>query len=332
MKTRKSYIALLSGLLIVITLIGSGCAPAPTTVAPTTVPPTTVPPTRVPPTAVPPTPVPPTPVPPTAKPAFDIKPLAQNFLTAMPADSKYGIKPADALQAMQADPKPFILDVREAKEITPETGYIAGAVNISIRALTQNLDKLPAKDKPILIYCASGQRGGIAVTTLTLLGYTNVKSILSGLNGWKAANLPIVKEGMPAAPVAGMKPQVDAELFAVLDKYLMALPDGFYGVTPANTLKELQSDKKPFMLDVREAQELTDGGKIEGAVNVPIKTLYANLDKLPKEKEAAIVVYCGVGHRGGMAMTTLQLLGYTNVRNLGGGFNAWVAAKLSVIK
>jgi rhodanese-related sulfurtransferase len=330
MKTRKTYTALLSGLLILLTLVSSGCAPAATALPPTAVP-VVVAPTAVPPTAVPPTAVPPTAAP-TAKPVFDIKPLLQNFLTAMPADSKYGIKPADALQAMQTDPKPFILDVREAKEITPETGYIAGAVNISIRALAQNLDKLPAKDKPIFIYCASGQRGGIAVTTLTLLGYSNVKSILSGLNGWKAANLPVVKEGMPAAPAAGMKPPVDAELFAVVDKYLAALPDGFYGLTPANALKELQSDKKPFVLDVREPQELTDGGKIEGTVNVPIKTLYANLDKLPKDKSAPIVTVCGVGHRGGMAMTTLQLLGYTNVRNLGGGFTAWKAASLPIVK
>ncbi len=331
MTTRKTYIALLSGLLIAITLIGTGCTPAATAVPPTAVPPTAVPPTRVPPTAVPPTAVPPTAVPPTAKPVFDIKPLTQNFLTTMP-EGFYGISAANALQAMQTEPKPFILDVREAKEITPETGYIAGAVNISIRALAQNLDKLPAKDKAIIIYCASGQRGGIAVTNLRLLGYTNVKSVSGGLNAWKTANLPVVKEGMPAAPAAGTKPQVDAELFAVLDKYLTALPDGFYGLTPANALKELQSDKKPFMLDVREAQELTDNGKIEGAVNIPIKTLYANLDKLPKEKDAPIVTFCAIGHRGGMAMTTLQLLGYTNVRNLGGGFNAWKAASLPTVK
>ena len=40
-------------------------------------------------------------------------------------------------------------------------GYIAGAVNIPVRDVLNNLDKLPAKDQPIVIYCASGHRGGM---------------------------------------------------------------------------------------------------------------------------------------------------------------------------
>ena len=44
-----------------------------------------------------------------------------------------------------------------------------------------------------MVYCAVGQRGGIAMVTLQLLGYTNVKNLVGGFNAWKAANLPIAK-------------------------------------------------------------------------------------------------------------------------------------------
>ena len=85
---------------------------------------------------------------------------------------------------------------------------------------------------------------------------------------------------------------------------------------------------RPSFLDVRETSELEKVGYIKGAVNIPVRTLIANLDKLPAQDQA-IVVYCASGHRGGFAMAALKLLGYTNVRNLGGGMNAWIAAKLA---
>ena len=82
---------------------------------------------------------------------------------------------------------------------------------------------------------------------------------------------------------------------------------------------------------MRETSELTANGMIESAVNVPIRTLPKSLDKLPKDKAASIVVYCAIGHRGGIALMALQLMGYTNVKSLSGGFNAWKAANLPVI-
>ena len=35
---------------------------------------------------------------------------------------------------------------------------------------------------------------------------------------------------------------------------------------------------------------------------------------------------CASGHRGALAQMYLQFLGYTNIRNLGGGLNGWIAA------
>jgi rhodanese-related sulfurtransferase len=127
-----------------------------------------------------------------------------------------------------------------------------------------------------------------------------------------------------AAPVAAL------DLSAALDKYLSGLPAGFGTVAPA-ALKDQIAAAKPFLLDVREASEVTKSGAIEGAVNIPIRDLLKNLDKLPA-KDQPIVAYCAIGHRGALAMAALQLLGYSNVKSLAGGFNAWTAANLPVAK
>ncbi len=252
---------------------------------------------------------------PAAGTAFDIKPVLEKYITNLP-DNFFGIKPEDALKALAGDPKPFLVDVRETKEFG-DGGFIAGAVSIPLRSLTQSLDKLPAQDKPIIVYCGVGHRGSMALMTLRLLGYTDVKSIFGGLNAWKAASLPVAK-GAPEAPAsAGKAPKVDPALLAVLDKYITTLPDDFYAVAPTAVLKSQMGEQKPFVLDVREPKELTDNGFIKDSVSVPLRTLFKSLDTLPTDKSAEIVTYCAIGHRGGMAMMTLRLLGYTNVKSMG---------------
>jgi rhodanese-related sulfurtransferase len=66
-------------------------------------------------------------------------------------------------------------------------------------------------------------------------------------------------------------------------------------------------------------------------VHLPVSDLMANLRQLPT-LDQLIVVYCASGHRGGIALDALGMVGYTNVRNLGGGMGAWVAAELPVVK
>lgn len=326
--------------LVMLALIVTACAqPTPT---PTPVPPTA---TQVPPTAtpVPPTatPVPPTatrvpptntPVPtavPTKAAAMNLSAVLDKYLTDAAGQKWNGIAPA-ALNDVLATAKPFILDVREEQELK-DNGFIAGSVNIPLKTLLKNLDKLPAKDKPIVTLCAVGHRGGMAMVALHLLGYTNVKSLLGGFNAWKAANLPVAT-GTPVAPTAGKAPDVDKAMLELLDKYLTAQFDQKWNGIAATALKDALATAKPFLLDVRTSAEAADQGIIEGSVTVPLNTLLKNLDKLPKDKTAPIVVYCAVGHRGAIGMMTLHLLGYTNVKSLLGGLPAWKAANLPTVK
>ena len=88
----------------------------------------------------------------------------------------------------------------------------------------------------------------------------------------------------------------------------------------------------PFLLDVRTADELAADGYIAGSVHVPVTELFARLDQLPQDKAAKMVVLCKSGHRGAIALMALKMIGYTDVRNLGGGLGAWIAAQLPVEK
>jgi rhodanese-related sulfurtransferase len=295
-------------LLVVLMLALSACGATPTA-------------TPVPPTA--------TPVPPTATPvpAFDLKGTLDKYFSALP-DGFGLIAPAAAKDQMAAT-KVFLLDMREPSEITTN-GYVDGAVNIPTRTLMKNLDKLPAKDQPIIVMCGSGVRSPLGMASLQLLGYTNVKSLTGGFGAWKAASLPIVT-GTPAAPVAGKAADVNKDLLAALDKWFTALPDGYGGIAPAAASDQMKATKVT-VIDVREASEIATGGKIDSAITVPVRTLIKSLDKLPADKTAPIIITCASGHRGMFSMMAVQMLGYTNVKNISGGMNAWIAANLPVVK
>lgn len=49
----------------------------------------------------------------------------------------------------------------------------------------------------------------------------------------------------------------------------------------------------------------------------------ASSDSLPKDKNAPIILYCKSGRMSGEAIETMKKLGYTNVRHLSGGMDAW---------
>jgi len=258
--------------------------------------------------------------------AFDVKSVLDKYFSALP-DGYYNVAPAAAADQMKAT-KVFLLDMREVSELTAN-GYIEGAVNIPTRTLTKNLDKLPAdKAAPIIVMCGSGVRSPMGMVALQLLGYTNVKNLQGGFNGWKTANLPIVTGSLPAAPMAGMAPMFDKDLLAALDKFFTNLPDGYNNAAPA-TINDQMKATKVTLIDLREASEFATG-YIEGSVNVPVRTLIKSLDKLPADKTAPVIITCASGHRGMMSIVALNLLGYTNVKNISGGVNAWKAANLPV--
>jgi rhodanese-related sulfurtransferase len=74
----------------------------------------------------------------------------------------------------------LVVDVRDPSEVQ-QSGKVKGAVNVSRGMLEFRADPDSpynnpafAKDKPVLVYCASGGRSALAGKTLKELGYANV--------------------------------------------------------------------------------------------------------------------------------------------------------------
>ncbi|WP_075981568.1 rhodanese-like domain-containing protein [Bacillus massilinigeriensis] len=84
--------------------------------------------------------------------------------------------------------------------------------------------------------------------------------------------------------------------------------------------EQLKEGKVLNIIDVREVSEVA-GGKIPGAVNIPLGLLEFRVHELDKSKEYTIV--CHSGGRSAMATQYLEGQGF-KVTNMLGGMLAWV--------
>jgi len=93
-----------------------------------------------------------------------------------------------------------------------------------------------------------------------------------------------------------------------------------YTMTVRELKDRLDKGDELFILDVREPHEYSMA-KIEGSVLIPLGTLPTSLEQLDPNKE--IVALCHKGMRSADAMGFLLQQGFSNVKNLVGGIDAW---------
>ncbi len=91
-------------------------------------------------------------------------------------------------------------------------------------------------------------------------------------------------------------------------------------ITPEALEAELGSGEPPLLLDVREPEEWALG-HLPGAQLIPKGELLEHVDELTRARE--VVLYCRSGSRSGQSARQLLTLGFTNVKSLKGGINAW---------
>lgn len=276
----------------------------------------------------------PTPAPTLANllPPQQVQSLFTNFLASIPADKGYGyISAADLKADLAFTDKPFLLDVRNAPELQ-QSGYILGAVNISISELLNNLDKLPSQNANIVIYSNSGYRSGMAVASLSLLGYTDVHDLAGGYSSWvHASQYPVVTGIMPAAPhVLTPNPIIsDQATYNMMNSFLTSLPSNYYQVDAITLSQELISNNPPTLIDMNTSSDHQQYGYIGGAKFISFSDFFNNMNELPS-KDSQIVIYAVGGGHSSILVMGLREMGYTNVYSLQKGILGWKAANLPV--
>lgn len=87
----------------------------------------------------------------------------------------------------------IVLDVREPAEFGG--GHIIGAKNVPLSRVESGGAEIAAKkkEKPVIVYCATGQRSARAAALLRKQGYPNAVNLAGGITAWQQAGLPVEK-------------------------------------------------------------------------------------------------------------------------------------------
>lgn len=88
-----------------------------------------------------------------------------------------------------------VIDVREPGEY--QAGHLPGAVNIPRGVLEFNIGNNPAlanKDQPIVLYCKTGGRAALSAVNLQRMGYSQVRSLTGGFDGWVSGGQKVEAE------------------------------------------------------------------------------------------------------------------------------------------
>lgn len=182
-----------------------------------------------------------------------------------------------------------IIDSRpDTRKFDP--GHIPGAINIPDSKFDKLTDRLPADKATLLIFYCEGTDCMLShqsAAKAEKLGYSNIKVYPAGYPEWAA-------KGMLTA------------------------------VSGAFIKKQLDEKAALTVIDARPAR-VFDKGAIPGAINVPDSAFDKNLDKLPADKKAAIVVYCGGLEcvLSNNVADKLIKLGYSNVKTYPEGYPEW---------
>ncbi len=231
---------------------------------------------------------------------------------------------ADFTKALEL-PDATLVDVRTLKEYNQ--GHIEGAIHIDWykRSFKNNVLNI-SKEKPILIYCRSGNRTSKTSGVLKSLGFKEIYNLQRGINQWITSKAPLTLED-------SQKNKIFQELIASNTKKVqpeIANSGKIYNVKALDFGKVIKL-KNVTIVDVRTPQEFISG-HIDGSVNIDWykRNFKENIQRLAKDKPIAI--YCRSGNRTSKAASVLHSMGFKEVINLAYGINDWNRNKLPLEK
>jgi adenylyltransferase/sulfurtransferase len=128
----------------------------------------------------------------------------------------------------------------------------------------------------------------------------------------------------PDCPICGENPTIreliDYELFCGIAREDRGR-DKEFEITPEELKEKIDKGEDILIIDVREPHEY-EINRIEGSRLIPLSVLPEKVNELDQTRE--IVLYCKVGGRSARAVDFLKELGFTRIKNLIGGIDAWI--------
>lgn len=245
---------------------------------------------------------------------------ATEYLANMPADS-YKIPEAAFLAKVKAGEDMMVLDIRQAADYNK--GHVKGAVNAPFSPnMGSFLDKLP-KDKPVMVYCYTGQTAGQTVVLLNIAG-VQARSVNLGYT-LGISKVPGVEALIETTPHAfpPTNATYDPAIQKIFTDYFADLAKTNGTIYANNIISEEEAkkildsgDSSVQFVSVRSAADYAKG-HIKGAINIPWgKGMQAGFSVLPKNKK--LIVYCYTGQTAGQTVAALRVMGYDAVSLRGG--------------
>jgi len=242
-----------------------------------------------------------------------------NYFANLP-EHIYKISQVEFVEMVKNGDDMFVIDMRSADDYAK--GHIEGAVNILFNTnMSDSLADIPM-DKPVFIYCYSGQTAGQAVATLNVAGI-NARSVNLGWNFGlsKVDGIEDVTSTEPTELVA-LGNDIDPEIQAAIDTYYADLATAkgtdFQSniVSEDNFKKMMDNGDSYYLLSIRQ-EDAFEKAHIQGANLLPYaKGMQEGFDTIPMDEK--VVVYCYSGQTAGQTVAALRLLGYDAVSLKGG--------------
>jgi rhodanese-related sulfurtransferase len=213
----------------------------------------------------------------------NVKVFAEGFPGWMAVPGNYASVSVEWVKSQIDNQADMVMIDSRPKRKKYDKGHIPGAVSIPTTTFDGMTGQLPPeKDKLLVFYCGGlkcklshkGAQKAIA------LGYTNVKVFSTGYPSWKA----YVGQGSQTASIKAGTEEGSIEI-AAFEAIMKDNPGGIY------------------LVDVRDADEFALGS-FQGAVNIPVENLEAQIESLPVDKP--VVFVCSTGARSGESFYMVQ--------------------------
>ena len=224
---------------------------------------------------------------------YPITARAADAAVLQPKEGSYGkLVQFDALRPLVDIPPVkgvmFIDSRPAARQYDP--GHISGAISIPDSQFDKMADKLPADKATQLVFYCGGLECMLSHNSAfkaEKLGYGNIKVYAEGMPDWKARGGPV------------------------------SVSTAF--------IKKLIDDKATYALVDARPKRVADKGMIPTAINISDTDFDKNVDKLPADKAALLIYYCGGLEcvLSDKSADKARKLGYTNVVTYPPGYPEW---------